>query len=329
MDTLYSIKSALFGLAIGDALGVPVEFRPRTSLKHNPVLDMEGFGTHNQPVGTWSDDSSLTFCLVDSLTECGGLELKDVANSFVRWYEYGFWTATGKAFDIGNTTRAALGKFKFDNNAETCGEPYYDSNGNGALMRILPLVFYLWDKPIEERWGITQQVAGITHAHMLSHVGCFYYLEFARKLIEGKNFHVAYAECKEEVREFLLTNFVNCTLLFEYDYIFYEDINRAEEENIKSSGFVVDTLEAAIWCCLTSDSYEETVLKAVNLGSDTDTVAAVAGGLAGLYYGYNKIPAKWLNKIARLDDINELCEKFYNSGVCGDLKDVQERGLTT
>jgi len=183
MDLTKKITSVLLGVAIGDALGVPVEFRPRAELKNNPVKEMTGFGSHHQPPGTFSDDSSLTFCLAEALTL--DFNLQTIGRNFFKWAYGNYWTAHGHVFDIGVTTRQAIEKIAGGTKPTLAGGVDENSNGNGALMRIAPLLFYLKGKPMEERFLITQQVAAITHGHIRSAVACFYYLEFARKILDG------------------------------------------------------------------------------------------------------------------------------------------------
>jgi ADP-ribosyl-[dinitrogen reductase] hydrolase len=178
------IKSALFGVAVGDALGVPVEFKSRDTISENPLTDMLGYGTYNLPPGTWSDDSSLTFCLAEALTQ--GFDLNTIGQNFVKWYHENYWTPHGNVFDIGIATREAIARLAQGEKPELAGGYDESDNGNGSLMRILPLIFYLVDKPINERFDITKKVSSITHGHIRSVIACFYYLEFAKQIIEGK-----------------------------------------------------------------------------------------------------------------------------------------------
>jgi ADP-ribosylglycohydrolase len=302
------IQSALFGVAVGDALGVPVEFKGRNEIAKNPVTDMRGYGTYNQPPGTFSDDSSLTFCLAEGLTH--DFDLKVIGTYFVNWLYHNFWTAHGHVFDVGIATREAIGNLAKGMQPDLCGGMSVSSNGNGSLMRILPLVFYIKDKSIEERYTITKQVSSLTHAHIRSVIGCFYYLEFARLLREGKDKFVVYEELKMTVAEFLESKPINPQETEQYGRLLKSDIHLLEEERIFSSGYVLHTLEAAIWCLLTTNTYREATLKAVNLGEDTDTVGAVTGGLAGLLYGIEGIPAGWVDQMARKDDINDLAKRM-------------------
>lgn len=299
-----TVLSALLGVAVSDALGVPVEFMSRGELKQNPVTDMRGFGTYNQPAGTWSDDTSMTLCLAETLTK--DFRLDNIANNFIKWLYEGYWTARGEVFDVGIGTRKAINRLiKGENSLNSGGNTEYD-NGNGSLMRILPLVFHIQDMPIEQRFELTRQVSGITHGHIRSVIACFYYLESARQIIEGKDIFAIYKDLQSSVPDFLRRISVPEDEISHFDRLLNGDISQLPEEKIKSTGYVVDSLEASIWCLLTCHSYKDTVLRAVNLGGDTDTIAAITGGLAGLYYGYQQIPSEWIAVTARIGDIEEL-----------------------
>jgi ADP-ribosyl-[dinitrogen reductase] hydrolase len=304
-------KDALFGLAVGDALGVPVEFKSRASLDESPVIDMRGYGSHNQPPGTWSDDSSLTFCLADSLQK--GYNLNDLAKKFVSWLYEAYWTPHGRVFDIGFTTRSAINRLKSGTNPILAGGMDEDENGNGSLMRILPLAFYLLDKPVEQRFLFVKEVSSLTHAHIRSVVACFIYIEFAIQLLEGNGKVEAYIKTKEIVNDFLDESRISPVEINRFYRILRDDIAKLERAEILSSGYVVHTLEASLWCLLNFNTYAETVLRAVNLGEDTDTTGTVAGGLAGILYGYENIPAGWINQLARKEDIARLAEGKYIS----------------
>lgn len=307
-DISYFIKSALFGVAVGDALGVPVEFMGRDDIAKNPVTDMIGFGTHSQPAGTWSDDSSLIFCLAEALTE--EFDLNVIAKNFVKWYRKNFWTARGDVFDIGSATRDAIHKLEQGTQPELAGGTNGYSNGNGSLMRLLPLVFYIQDKPIHERFEIIKQVSSLTHRHIRSIISCFYYLEFARHLIKGEEKFEIYQNLQKSITEYLKLLEIESRETQKFDRLLKGKIYRIEEKEISSTGYVLHTLEASIWCLLTTDNYKEAVLRAVNLGIDTDTTGAVTGGLAGLLYGFDSIPSEWIDKIARKDDIVDLASRL-------------------
>lgn len=309
--------AALWGLAIGDALGVPVEFKSREYLTNHPVTDMIGYGTHQQPPGTFSDDSSMTYCLAESLTKQYNPD--DIATNFIKWYRGGYWTARGDVFDIGIATSEALDRIINGETALLAGGFEENSNGNGSLMRILPLVFYLFDKPIEQRYLLTKEISSITHMHVRSVISCFYYLEFARCLILGIEKNEAYHGLKKTVTAFLMDRHINPDEIQQFDRLLKADIFKLSANDIQSSGYVLHTLEASIWCILTEENYKDTILKAVNLGHDTDTTAAVTGGLAGIIYGYDGIPQQWINKLARSNDIRDLAERLSISITSGTI----------
>ncbi len=302
------IKDALFGLCVGDALGVPVEFYSREELEKDPIIDMIGYKVWNQPPGTWSDDSSMAFCLAESLYRAG-FDPQDIASRFSRWYGDGYWTPYGECFDTGSTTRAAIKKLKEHVEPTQAGGTREQNNGNGSLMRILPIAFYIKDMEIEERFDIIHQVSSITHAHPRSLISCGIYIEMAINLLRGLSRRKAYKKTVKTINEYYKKDPYKKELVH-FKRILEEDISCIKRENIASSGYVVYTLEASLWCCLIHGSYRETVLEAVNLGGDTDTTGAVAGGLAGIIYGYENIPKKWIEKIPRKDDINDLAEKL-------------------
>lgn len=303
------VKAGIFGVCIGDALGVPVEFRSRDQLKRSPVTTMRAFGTHRQPAGTWSDDSSLMLCLADSL--CKGYDLEDIALKFLQWYNEEIWTPHGRVFDIGIATSQAIHRISKGTSPTLCGGTSEFDNGNGSLMRILPLLFYIKDFPIKRRFEIIKSVSSITHGHIRSVLACFIYLEFAREILKGKSKLEAYKIMQETVKEFLDYNPI-CSQaeMDKFDRILNNNIFEYEGDKISSSGYVLHSLEASLWCFLNSESYAEAVLKAVNLGEDTDTTGAITGGIAGIYYGFENIPEEWVEVLVRKDDIEELCIKL-------------------
>lgn len=319
MQKSNSVKDALLGVAIGDALGVPVEFKSRKSLQEYPVTNMTEYGTHHQPIGTWSDDSSLTFCLAASL--CEGYNLQDIANRFINWRQHGYWTAHGDVFDIGIATAEAIDRLANGVPSLLAGGHTETSNGNGSLMRILPLLFFIKNKSIGERFQLTLEVSSLTHRHLCSVIGCFIYLEFARLLLVGRDKEDAFLEMQQTVKNFLVDEPI-CSEkeLNRYHRVLAIEINESKAlpiagfgiDNIQSSGYIVHTLEAAIWCLLTTNNFKDAVLKAVNLGSDTDTTAAVTGGLAGILYGSTSIPEDWLSVLAKIADIEDLADQLNN-----------------
>ena len=303
------VHSALFGLAIGDALGVPVEFQSRETLKRFPVTNMREYGSHGQPAGTWSDDSSLTFCLAESL--CNDYDLNEIAQYFLLWSQGDFWTPYGKVFDIGIATQKAMLRVLKGELPTLCGGFDIQDNGNGSLMRILPLAFYLKNEnDIKVVFQKVKEVSSITHAHFRSVFSCFVYIVYALELIKGVDKLQAYRQTKNALEEFTASNDFNKTEIDLFKRVLKDDIQELKEDQVYSSGYVLHSLEASLWCVLNSNSYEETVLKAVNLGEDTDTTSAIAGGLAGIIYGYESIPKEWLKILARKNSIEDLCTKL-------------------
>jgi ADP-ribosylglycohydrolase len=311
-------RAALLGLAVGDALGVPVEFAGRAARQADPVTDMRAYGTHHQPAGTWSDDSSLTFCLAETLAQ-GPLDLNDFACRCINWLDYAYWTAHGRVFDVGIATADAIRQLRNGKSPLLSGGTGENSNGNGSLMRILPLVFRVRELPALERFRQVQQVSAMTHAHSRSVLACFIYIEVARQLLLGLEKQTAYTAAVQEVNGFLAASSViseaeqqrfHRILQLTREPYDAQTLISCTEGEISSSGYVLHTLEAALWCLLRHDTYAATVLAAVNLGDDTDTTGAVAGGLAGLAYGEAAIPAAWLQVLARRADIEDLAARL-------------------
>lgn len=293
----------ILGVAVGDALGVPVEFKKRGTFH---VTNMQGYGTHHQPPGTWSDDTSLTLALADNLLADGDRpDLECIAWGFTEWYDKAAYTPYGKVFDVGNATAAAIKRLKKGVAPEKAGGADERDNGNGSLMRVAPLAFYMFGiRDAEERFRIVRDVSSITHAHEWSVAACYIYVEMLNKLRMGRKRKAAYAELREDFARGV--PFISKATLAKFVRILENDISLLPEEEIRSSGFVIDTLEAALWCFLTTDNYKDAVLKAVNLGEDTDTTGAVTGALAGLAYGLDAIPREWLDQLAGREEIQRI-----------------------
>ena len=297
-------KDILYGVCVGDALGVPVEFKSREYLKKNPITKMCSGGVHGQEEGVWSDDSSLTFCLAESIIE--GYDVNLLATKFIKWKNEGYWTATGEVFDIGNTTRQSIINLSNGVYPTFAGGLNEIDNGNGSLMRILPLVILIRDLSMNDRLKLIKEVSSITHAHNRSVISCFYYLEFALQIMDGKDKFEIYESLKITVSEFLNSNTIYRGEKIHFERLLNENIYELGEDAIQSGGYVIQTLEASIWCLLITENFKDAVITAVNLGGDTDTTGSVTGGLAGLLYGFESIPNKWLLPIAKTNKINSL-----------------------
>ena len=308
MSFLDKAKGVTIGHAVADALGVPVEFVSRERLDEEPTITMEGFGTYQVPAGSWSDDSSMAIATMDALS-LYGIDYDRIMLNFGRWFYHNEFTPGGITFDVGMACSKAINNyFIYEKSVDKCGGADEYSNGNGSLMRIYPVVLYLANEEISltNKIRVVEKVSALTHAHERSKIGCGIYAFVLWELISnptkesvvsGLAKAKAFYKVKSEGRH--------------YDRLFSPDFALTTRDNISSSGYVVDTLEAAVWCLLNTNSYSECVLKAVNLGEDTDTVGAVAGALAGALYGYDAIPEEWRNTLIKRDEIEALVEKTY------------------
>ena len=222
-------------------------------------------------------------------------------------------TFDGTNLGVGIGTRNALYKIKNGIKAELAGGNGEKDNGNGSLMRILPLVFAIKDLHIEERFERTRRVSSITHGHIRAVMACFYYLEFAKQLIEGKSKFEIYNNLQLSIPTFFEKMGISGSEIAHFDRLLKANIADLPLSEIRSGGYVIETIEASIWCLLTTDNYKDAVLKAVNLGHDTDTTAAVTGGLAGLLYGFDAIPKEWIEKLARMEEIEQLSLNLSNA----------------
>ena len=293
------VKDGIIGLVVGDALGVPVEFFSRSMLEDDPVEDMREYGRYNQPKGTWSDDTSMTLATMTSIINKKGIDYDDIMDEFIEWYQDNKFTNSNSGrFDIGISTGNALRRYLYGTPALESGCKGDRDNGNGSLMRILPLA-YIPDIDYET----IENVSGLTHAHKRSKIACVLYVEIAKSMLENDDLpieeHINLA-C-DKIKDY----YNDSEELKHFQRIFDNDL-----EDINGKGYVIYTFECVVHCLLTTGSYKEAVLKAVNFGEDTDTNAAICGGLAGIYYGYDSIPIDWVNQINKIDEVLSLCEKY-------------------
>jgi ADP-ribosyl-[dinitrogen reductase] hydrolase len=302
------IYGGLLGAVVGDALGVPVEFRSREELKKDPLRAMRGWGTHGQPEGTWSDDTSMALCLAESILATGW-DLEDQAERFARWAFEHYWTPHGETFDIGGTTGASLDRFRRGASAASCGGSGERDNGNGALMRILPAAVWFSQAPDEMLVRALSAASAVTHAHGRSRLASVFFGLLVRSLLEGMAPGEALRSAGEDIRRLAAEEILDTAMQAELpslSRILDPSFPELPESAIRSGGYVIDTLEASIWCLARSSSYEECVLAAVNLGGDTDTTGTVAGGLAGIFYGMEALPPAWLQALARREEVESL-----------------------
>ena len=304
-----TIRSGLYGLCVGDALGVPAEGRTRKDLKENPIIEMVGGGLHQQPAGYWSDDSSMTLCLAKSIGEVGYYHTHDIMARFHDWDRNGAYTPGGKKFDIGITCGHAISRYRGGCTPALCGSNKMNENGNGSLIRILPMAFVLYGKygknitKHKKAMEDIHKISGLTHRHPLAQSACGIYISIACHILAGEQLALAIYYGTQDALEWYKNH-----RRFQNYVSYWKNIGlvgRREEDTIYSGGYVVETLETALWCLVHTNSYAECVLRCVNMGYDTDSTAAVAGGLAGLYYGFNSIPKDWIAQLAAKDVIDD------------------------
>ena len=310
------IYNTLYGAIVADALGVPAEFKDREYLRQNPVTAMTGYGTFNLPKGSWSDDSSMTLCLAESIGRLKGIDYANVMKNFYDWFKYSKFTPNHHVFDIGRTCHTAIMNFRQGIEPVDCGLTDEQSNGNGSLMRISPLPLYLFQKfgddamNNEESFEIIHNISALTHRHAISLIGCDIYCAIMIEILKGTKKKSLQGYALPKIGTFVRKHSEYNEAFQKYERIFHLNFKDISEDQINSSGYVVDTLEAALWCFLNTNNYRDCVLKAVNLGHDADTVACVAGSIAGLYYG--NIPAEWIKTLRNKRLINKIIDKFSN-----------------
>ena len=314
--------SSIMGFVVGDALGVPVEFRTRGVLMKSPVTDMREGGSHHQPAGTWSDDSSMVVATMEWIGELTEFpEKKDyniLMKKFGRWLKRGEYTPYGEVFDCDYCISSAIERYAKGVAPLKCGGKMENDNGNGSLLRVLPVALgFNKTLSINENEVINMifEISQLTHAHLRSKIACYIYSKIIADIMNS--------EMKDKFE--IVEKSINCCREFlenKENTEINEEIKRfgrlwnmetfvnLDEDYIKSGSYVVHTLEAALWCFLNTQDYEECVLKAVNLGKDTDAIGAMAGGLAGLYYGYENIPQIWLETIPKREWIEELAKEM-------------------
>ena len=303
-------KNAIIGLAIADALGVPIEFNKREQLQDNLTTEMAGYGTYNVEKGSWSDDTSMTLCLIDAINKTGKIVPKDIMENFVKWVKYQEFTPSGVLFDIGGTCMQAIENYyDYDETPIECGLAEEENNGNGSLMRISPIIYYAYAKDLNDSdiYNIVKDVSSLTHRHPISIMACYMYVLYGIELLRGKSLKEAYDIIK--TKDYSMFDDYTKS---KYNRVLKDDISKLSIDEIKSTGYVVDTLEATFWSLLTTDNYNDSIIKAINLGNDTDTIGACTGALSGMYYGIDSIKESWKNDLLRCDYIIELCNEFDN-----------------
>ena len=303
------VKDGIIGHAIGDAMGVPIEFTLRENLLDNPVTEMLGHGTYDVEKGSFSDDTSMEIALIDSYVKKEEFDYDDIMNNFSLMISEGKFTPDDKLFDIGITCSTAVNNYLKGTPPLESGLDDYNSNGNGSLMRILPVVYYAHYKKLKqvEILELVRKVSSLTHRHEISIIGCYLYVNYVLNIINGKDKYAALSMLKAlDLSMFKEEN------IEKYHRILEDNLKDLKLNEIRSSGYIVDSLEAALWVVLNTDSYSSSIIGAINLGEDTDTIGAITGSITGILYGYNSIPKSWLESLRKREYLEQYCRSFEN-----------------
>ncbi len=318
IEKLERYRGCLLGLAVGDALGTTLEFKPPGSF--TPISDMIGGGPFNLKPGQWTDDTSMALCLAESLIECRGFNPQDQMERYVRWWKEGYLSSTGTCFDIGSTTRTALAAFLKTGNPISGPSDSY-SAGNGSLMRLAPVPMFYAGNPREaiEKSGESSKT---THGAPAAVDACRYFGALIVGALNGEDKETLLSDHYCPVPGYWQAKPLICEIAeiaagsFKYKHPpeiggadYCSQIGGADScSQIRGSGYVVQSLEAALWAFFRSHSFEEGCLMAVNLGDDADTTGAIYGQIAGAYYGKNGIDSRWLSKIYYVSRILEMAD---------------------
>ncbi|MGR9088766.1 MAG: ADP-ribosylglycohydrolase family protein [Gammaproteobacteria bacterium] len=298
METLDRFRGCLLGLAVGDAVGTTLEFRTKGSF--TPISDMVGGGPFRLTAGEWTDDTSMALCLAISLLECQDFDADDQMQRYCRWREEGYLGSNGRCFDIGNTVNSALLRYRAGG-SPFAGSADALSAGNGSLMRLAPIpMFYYPDFEKADRYAA--ESSRTTHGAAECLDACRL---FSRQLLRALT-----ADDKDRI---LFADGASFNGEPRIQAIARGGFRDRNEDSIRGTGYVVDCLEAALWCFWTTDSFEEAILKAANLGDDADTTAAVCGQIAGAHYGLPGMPGHWLKRLAKREMIQELAERLHRN----------------
>jgi ADP-ribosylglycohydrolase len=303
-------EAIILGFAVGDALGVPFEFLEADEIQFKYGDEMVGEGTYYQPVGTFSDDTSMLCCTIEALIH--DRSLKRMADNFLKWKNENFWTAHGEVFDIGNTTSVALTAYeKTGDLTGSITNNEYDC-GNGSLMRILPLLPYTMKMEMDEKFEFIKSVSSITHGNIRTAIACFLYLELAQKIWEDRTGSklIVYGHSMNKAEKFLKEKTETKDEMVHFELIFSNFAQKIPVDQISNSGYVVDSLLLCFHCYMRYNRYEMRVWYAISFGGDTDTNAALTGALSTLVYGTREIPERWLNKLVKKDEFYDLAKRW-------------------
>ena len=288
-------KGSIMGLAVGDAVGTTLEFKEVGTFKH--IKDMVGGGVFNLKSGQWTDDTSMALCLLDSLLK-NGFNKEDQIKTYLKWYEKGYLSSNGICFDIGITTKKAIDNYKL--NGKIVIEKNKNITSNGSIMRLAPIPLYYLNKDENFIMNVASQSSETTHDSKICKDCCKYMAIIINRLVKGAT--------KEQA-------------MIRPNSIFCEEVNEIingsykKNFNIKTTGYVIDTLNSALWSFYNTKDFTTGLLNLVNLGGDSDTTGAVYGQIAGAYYGFNAIPEKWVNKIALKEKIFKMIDSLFKIAI--------------
>ncbi len=302
------IHDSLLGLAVGDAIGVPIETYKREELKLKPITEMKGFMAHDIPKGYWSDDTSMTIATIESIISKKCFDYNDIMNNFTLWLYKGKFTPNGTTFGIGNTCKKSIDNYYINKkDVFECGIDNINNNGNGSIMRMLPAALYCYYKKSNDNeiLDIVKKLSSLTHKHEISIIGCYIYTKYLIYLLKGYNKIESYNMIQKLNYSMFTTEYLE-----KYDRILNDQIYDFNEDDISSLWYVVDTLESSLYCLINTNSYKDAIIKAINLGGDTDTVGAVTGAMAGILYGKKNIPISWINDIYNIKYLIKICDNF-------------------
>jgi len=297
MDEIERFRGALLGLACGDAVGTTVEFMPRGSFA--PVTDMLGGGPFSLAAGKWTDDTSMALCLAESLIQMGRCDPADQMARYANWYEWGYWSSTGICFDIGITTKGAIHQFLLTGEA-LAGSSDPEAAGNGSLMRLAPVAMRFGhdEQLVQDMAALSSQT---THAAAECLDSCRVFAVALSRALRGLP--------KERILDLAGLPIESAKIRA----IAAADHTVKPVGQIMGSGYVADSLEAALWCFARHNNFRDTILEAVNLGDDTDTTAAIAGQLAGATYGVTGIPSSWIDRLHLAQEITSLADALHRA----------------
>lgn len=298
---------ALIAFALGDAFGVASEFMTPLELEAHPVNDMRASNRYDVKEGSWSDDTSMTIATIASFIQKGYFNYDDIMSRWLKWLNNGEYTPNGLTFGVGRTSYQAIKNYALGKEPLKCGLKGEYNNGNGAMMRMLPLALYAHYRKIDEEeiYRLTNELSSLTHAHKIACLGSYIYVRYVVYLLEGLDPMTAYQKIQGLDYSLFKEEALN-----KYDRILKADIKTLARSEIKTSGYVVDTLGCALWILLSNSSLKDVLLTGANIGGDTDTITAISASMAGIVYGLNSVPQKWINILKRKDYLFDLALKF-------------------